>query len=351
MAAMDVEVGRSVEDARDRSLSGCGPVRIPEDLSGIIWRCGFWEQFWLVLLSVSVFVVNIAPLELQRQIVNDAVNGNDMVRVFWLAGLYALTTLLLGVLKLGMNVYRGKVSENAVRWLRGAILTAIRRFGVRNARPIPPGIEVSLVLSEVEPIGSFVGISLSAPLLQGGILVSTFAYLTYIEPMMALVALVVLSPQVVFVPLMQKAINRRVGRRVTTLRSLSAEIIDEPADDATATLTYGREIDAVFRLNMGIFKIKYSMNFLMNLMYHFGVASVLALGGYYVIEGMTEIGTIVAFISGLSQINAPWGDVVDWYREWRVTQTKYGMITKVLAVLNTAGPTPAVAGAAAAEAG
>ena len=146
-------------------------------------------------------------------------------------------------------------------------------------------------------------------------------------------------------------INRRVSRRVTTLRSLSAEIIDEPADDATATLVYAREIDAVFRLNMGIFKIKYSMNFLMNLMYHFGVASVLALGGYYVIEGVTEIGTIVAFISGLSQINAPWGDVVDWYREWRVTQTKYGMITKVLAVLNTAGPTPAVAGAAAAEAG
>ncbi|MEX6508402.1 ABC transporter transmembrane domain-containing protein [Jiella sp. M17.18] len=329
MTAAEVDSQSNVSDCRDGDFG----VRIPADLSGIVWRCGFFEQLWLVVLSVSVFLVNIAPLELQRRIVNDAAERRDFPQILWLVGLYALTAVGLGLLKLGMNVYRGKVSENAVRWLRGAILRAIGRSQAGKARAIPPGVEVSLILSEVEPVGSFVGISLSEPLLQGGILVSTFGYLAFLEPMMALAALVVLSPQTVFVPLMQNAINRRVSQRVTTLRLLSAEIIAEPDDAALAARTYAREIDTVFRLNMGVFKLKFSMNFLMNLMYHLGVVAVLALGGYYVVEGVIAIGTVVAFISGLAQINAPWGDLVDWYREWRVTRTKYQMITTVLEAL------------------
>ena len=39
-------------------------------------------------------------------------------------------------------------------------------------------------------------------------------------------------------------------------------------------------IQRVFALNMGIYKLKYSMNFLMNLMHHAGVALTLGLGGW-----------------------------------------------------------------------
>ena len=45
-----------------------------------------------------------------------------------------------------------------------------------------------MTLSEAEPIGAFVGSSVSEPLLQGGILISVFAYMVYLQPMMALVA-------------------------------------------------------------------------------------------------------------------------------------------------------------------
>jgi hypothetical protein len=57
-------------------------------------------------------------------------------------------------------------------------------------------------------------------------------------------------------------------------------------------------------------------------------------------ERMTRSGAgpVVAFISGLAQVNAPWGDLVDWYRELRVTQTKYGLITQVLSTLAPSPP-------------
>jgi hypothetical protein len=52
-----------------------------------------------------------------------------------------------------------------------------------------------MTLSETKPIGNFVGSSVSEPFLQGGILISVFAYMVYLQPLMALVAFGVLFPR------------------------------------------------------------------------------------------------------------------------------------------------------------
>jgi len=49
---------------------------------------------------------------------------------------------------------------------------------------------------------------------------------------------------------------------------------------------------------MQIFRRKFSMTFLMNLMYHLGTIGILTVGSWLVLQGKTEVGTIVAFISG-----------------------------------------------------
>ena len=43
--------------------------------------------------------------------------------------------------------------------------------------------------------------------------------------------------------------------------------------------------------------------------------------------GQTEVGTVVAFVSGLSRLNDPWGDLVTWFRDLTVTGTKYRLIS------------------------
>jgi ABC-type bacteriocin/lantibiotic exporter with double-glycine peptidase domain len=68
------------------------------------------------------------------------------------------------------------------------------------------------------------------------------------------------------------------------------------------------------------------MNFLMNLLYHLGIIGILAVGGWLVLQGKTEVGTIVAFISGLNRMNDPWGDLVDFFRNLTNTGLKYRMI-------------------------
>jgi ABC-type multidrug transport system fused ATPase/permease subunit len=358
-AAAD-DVGRAVATAGD----AISQLLLPPSLRSFVWQSSGWHQLVLCVLSVVLFLVGTVPLEIQRRLVNDLVKGGDYHPVFMLTLIYVGLTLVEGGIKLVLNIYSSWVSETAVRKLR----RRIARIGMiaapsvidggasrpadgsdagaacaPMARAEVEGIETSLLLTEVEPVGNFVGISIMQPLLQGGILVSVFGYLTYIDPSMAFLNLAVFAPQLLFVPLLQQAINRRAKRRISILRAVSGGVIGSNAAvsggviGSNAAVSAGAEgaqfgseqdsrVDRVYRLNMGIYKLKFSMNFLMNLMYHLGVIGALAIGGWYVIHGQTELGTVIAFISGLAKVNDPWGDIVDWFREMTVTRVKYVLI-------------------------
>jgi ABC-type bacteriocin/lantibiotic exporter with double-glycine peptidase domain len=197
-------------------------------------------------------------------------------------------------------------------------------------RALAEGIEISMILSESEPIGGFTGISVSEPLLQGGILLAVFGYLVFLDPWLAALSFLVFAPQLVFVPLLQAAINRRVERRVLTMREVSDGIVREGGERSAVSHAQQARIDHVFVLHMGMYKLKFTMNFLMNLTHHSGVAAALALGGWYVVQGQIEIGSVVAFISGLGKLNDPWGDLVNWFRDMTINRVKYRLVREAL---------------------
>ena len=98
-------------------------------------------------------------------------------------------------------------------------------------------------------------------------------------------------------------------------------------------------IDRVFRLNMGIFKLKFSRNFLMNLSTQLQIIGALAVGVWAVLHDQLEIGGVVAFISGIGRITDPWGDLVNYFRDANINQVKFGLlrdasISKLIAVWN-----------------
>ena len=183
-----------------------------------------------------------------------------------------------------------------------------------------------MIVGEVEPIGGFVGSSLSEPLLQAGIMLSVFAYIVHIDTWMAAAAFALFLPQLVFVPLMQGAINRRAGARVWVLRQLGVSTVDTRAPSIERDLSDGKRIDRVLQLNMGIYKFKFSMNFLMNLCSHLQVVGALLIGGWMVHTDQLQVGGIVAFISGVGRLNDPWGDLVNYFRDLSMTQVKYNLV-------------------------
>jgi ABC-type bacteriocin/lantibiotic exporter with double-glycine peptidase domain len=77
---------------------------------------------------------------------------------------------------------------------------------------------------------------------------------------------------------------------------------------------------------MQIYFRKFGMNFLMNLLYTLGVIAILAVGAWLLLQGRTDAGTIVAFISGLALMNDPWRDLVNYFRDLTNAGLKYRMI-------------------------
>ena len=302
---------------------GARPLTLPPSLAGYVLRLTGRHQLALAGLSVLVFVLTTIPLELQRRIVNEAVHDGALAPILWLSGAYIVVALAEGGIKLGLNIYRAWVSEGAVRHLRRAALGSAATPGVE-------GVELSMVLSEVEPVGGFVGAAVSEPLLQGGILAAVFGYLVHLDPKLALLSFAVFAPQLVFVPLLQAAINRLVERRVLTMREVSDGIVREGARHSSSSARQQARVDQVFTLHMGMYKLKFTMNFLMNLTHHTGVAAALALGGWYALSGEIEIGSVVAFISGLGKLNDPWGDLVNWFRDMTVNRVKYRLVRDAL---------------------
>jgi ABC-type multidrug transport system fused ATPase/permease subunit len=314
------------------NITRSGDTTMVKDLYRYIWKVSARGQVILSALSVAVFLLELAPLELQRRIVNGAVDHRGFQFIVMLCLIYVAVALVHGSLKLVLYVYRGSVSEAANRRLRMQINPTATADSVTQNGSGEKGVKISIVVSEVEAVGGFVGLSFCEPLLNGGILLSVFGYMLFIQPWMALVALLIFCPQLLFIPFLQKAINLLTKRRIERLRALSVDIVNEEADGARerTNKTFRRRIRDVYRLNMQIFLRKFGMNFLMNLLYTLGVIGILAVGSWLLLQRRTEVGTIVAFISGLTRMNDPWGNLVNYFRDLTNAGLKYHMITAEL---------------------
>ena len=313
---------------RSAQLNGAGmSPPLPKTIFGYVWQVSRHSQILLCIGSVVTFFLSLAPLELQRRIVNEAFEERDLHALMYLSGAYAVAALVMGLIKKWLNVYRGIVSERATLALRQKVHVVIEQEHAKDEKR-KEGTTIAVAVSEVEPVGGFVGMAISEPLLQGGIMVFTFAYLVYIQPWMGLLSLVIFSPQFFFVPYMQAAINRRAAVRIKIIRKVSAQLIQEYEEPAGARdgQIYERKIATVLELNVQVFRLKFSMNFYMNSLHHLGIVGVLLVGGWFVIDGRTEPGTILAFVSGLGQLKEPWTDLVNYYREATTAQVKYRLV-------------------------
>lgn len=288
-------------------------------------------------MSISVFLLNAAPIETQRRIIDTAVRAGSIRTILTLVALQLAIGLAYGLAKLAVNMYRAWLGECATRDLR---LVVTRRLECQGAgKPyLNNGTGLAMILAEADDIGAFVGSSLSLPVVEIGFLSSVFIYLAVLDIRMMLASLLILAPHIAFVPLMQRAINRRVAQRTRLLRRFGDELLSPSKTESSAP-----RLNELFAVDIGVFEIKFSLNFMMNLTYSLGNLLVLAIGCVLVVRGQTEIATVVTFLSATTKIVDPWNDVVDWARGFAMTTVKYGLIVQALEAQPDSMPSPIVA--------
>lgn len=302
------------------------------DFYRYIWNVSGRHQVLLSLLAVGLFAVQLVPLELQRRIINHATERAEYSAIATLCLIYLFAVLLQGGLKYALNMYRGSVSEAANQRLRLEANPAAKADVADGAGSQDEGVAISIIVSEVEAVGGFIGSSFSEPILNGGILLSIFGYMLFTQPLLALVAIALFCPQFLFIPLLQDAINKRTASRIKTMRVLSSGIVNEAAERAGVReqKTFRRRVREIYRLNMEIFYRKFGMSFLINLFHHLGTIGILAVGGWLLLQGRTEMGTIVAFLSGINRMNDPWSDLVNFFRDLTNAGVKFRLIVATI---------------------
>lgn len=297
---------------------------LPSSFLRFVLLSGGWHQAAVCALSVAVFLLNTAPIETQRRIIDTAVHVGSISAILTLVTLQIGLVLAYGLAKLAMNVYRAWLGEGATRDLR-LVVTQRLEHGDKEGSSLANGTGLAMILAEADDIGAFVGSSLSLPIVEIGFLASIFVYLAFLDLRMMGASLLILAPQFVFVPLMQRAINRRVAQRTRLLRRFGDEMLSPAKAESSAP-----RLDEIFAVDIGVFGIKFSLNFLMNLTYSLGSLLVLGIGCVLAVQGQTEIATVVTFLSATTKIVDPWNDVVDWARGFAITIVKYDLVIRAL---------------------
>ncbi len=307
------------------SVDGRPSGTLPEGLYGFVKAVTWRQQIVLCLLTFLVFPLTLAPLELQRRIINEAIGGLDLDLLLWLGALYLAAVLVQGVLKYLRNVYLERVGQGIGRRLRRRIVDS-EAFGAEMAE----GTKQSLIAAEAEAVGGFAAESLAFPLLQLGIVLSVAGYMLIVDPLVAAVALAFFVPSIVLLVILQPRLNRLTGDKTAAQRELGEAVLEDDraatGADAAGVTRIDRLIDRMYGLKIKIALLKYALKFANNLLGHLGPLSVLVVGGWLVIEGQTELGTIVAFISGYDKMSAPARDLLNFYRRLSMMKVQYGMV-------------------------
>jgi ABC-type bacteriocin/lantibiotic exporter with double-glycine peptidase domain len=268
----------------------------------------------------------VVPLEMQKRIIDEAIPAGDLRAIAWLAAVLAGAVFATAILRGCLHYLQGWIVEIVTRILRISLIAAQRRRAAPQARS-ELGAVTSVMAAEVEPLGDFAAEALNTPLIQGGPLASVFGYMFVTEPRLAAIGAVALVAEGVVTPLMQHWINLLTAERIVRLRRAGLDLIEATEPGRHGALVPGlREVRASYRLRLRMNVLKSVLKVARHLIERAGSVAVLAFGAVMVVRGETELGVVVACLSGLRQVQGPWSELLDFYRRLADARVKYRLV-------------------------
>ncbi|MGF3024148.1 multidrug ABC transporter ATPase [Methylobacterium aquaticum] len=323
-------------------------------LEGFIVGATLHFQLRLVLLSLLTLPSAWLLLEIPKHIINHTLagaNGGGHPQMTFLGLdlgrvelLFALCASYLGALTMGalakyaVNQGRGRVSERIVRRLRLAIFRRARGERSLEHRATLAAIAVQ----EVEPIGYFGAGMVVVPLVQGGTLATSIAFLLLQNTTLALAALVMLPVQLSLLPRLQKRLNAKVRERVHATRVLGGLLTATDADQAvtpavpvqaatrrlSSLLRQMRQAEDLERVRVEISELKGRLKSLYSFTSNLTPFFFFSIGGYLVVQGRISLGALVAALAAYKEIAPALRELFDFIQSWSDANARFEEVTK-----------------------
>lgn len=297
-----------------------------------IWRHTAKRQLVLIVLSVAVAGLAAVPLDYQKEIFNGLTRGLDYSELLRLGAEMVAVILLSLALKWVLNFQASLAGEWAIKRLRTRVCEEAGSRGNDGERELEEGTLANMVSSESETVGKFVGDAVAEPVLQIGTLISVVGYIAFTQPRLGLLLLFVVTPQIVILALTQSRINTLVAERVLVLRRSINQVTKH--DIAKVKQSILEDFDRIYGTRRKIFVWKLSTKFVLSAINGFGLVAVLTIGGWLVIEGKSDVGTVVAATVGLGRIEQPWRLLAAFYRNLNAIRVQYDLMQEMFAELH-----------------
>ncbi len=310
-----------------RAIPETGDPTPARTLAGYVWRMSGWHQAAISVIALIVAALAMAPLELQRRLVNDGIGGGELDLVIGLGALWLGFVLSTGAIKYGLRLYQEWLSESAIRYCRRHLL---RRHGEHLAADAEAdeGRAVAIINNEIDQLGGFVGEGVSQVVVNVGMLMAIAGYMLVVDPLIAAVGLALVAPQALGAGLAQRRLNRFVARRVRLLRRLSDDVAEMAPDARRAPEHLWPRLDEIYRNRVRIAALKHLIKTAVNIVNNLAPAAVFIVGGSLVIEGSTSLGVVVAFASGVQRMAEPMRELANIVRVVARAGVQHEMIAR-----------------------
>lgn len=294
-------------------------------LYAAIWRVTGGRQILLIVLSIAIAALAAVPLSYQKDIVNGLtdVNLEREELLFLCLGMATMILLSLGLKWLAG--YRASVlGEDVTRFLRNRIYARTTEMNSDTERMPKGGTLATMISAEAEELGKFTGSAFSEPVVQIGTLISVVGFIVVTQPFLGLIAFSMILPQILLVLGTQRQVNRLVGERVHILRRATDDSLASSFAEINQSVL--DDFDRIYETRRKIFIWKLSTKFVLSSINGMGTVGVLALGGAFVLDGRTDVGTVVAATIGLGRLQGPTGFLIAFYRQVSATRVKFELL-------------------------
>ena len=320
-----------------------------KNIFGFILQHSKQQQVMLLLIIVASYPFYYFSLDLPKTIINEAIGGGfadfpkpvlgyDLEQLDYLMALciaFLCLVMVNGGFKYFINVYRGVIGERMLRRLRYNLINRVMRFPLLHFRNISEGEIVSMVSSETEPLGGFVGESISLPAFEGGMLITALIFMFVQEPILGIAAIVFYPVQAWGIPKLQRKVNLLNKERVQHIRKLSERISEMVAgsaeihahDTAQYELAdFSDRLGSIFDIRFQAYRKKFFIKFLNNFLAQITPFFFYSIGGYLVIRGDLSIGALVAVLAAYKDLAPPWKELLNFYQRMEDAKIKYNQL-------------------------
>ncbi len=292
-------------------------------------------QTVLFALILSTLFFRVFPLEMQKRIVNYAINTRNVDALLVYSGLYIGAVVLAGILKYVINILQEFIGQKILLSMRAQLYDHILSLPLSFFRRTPAGMVIASLTSELSVIGEFLGGAIAVPTINVLTLLAFAGYLAYLNPLLAALSFSIYPIEIFIIPILQKRFNLLNQDRIDATRSMSNVIgeaisgmheIHGNAGHAIENRKLARHAISLFNVRNMMNKYKYLIKFGNNFFQSIGPFILLLVGGYLTIVGRLDLGALVAFLSAYEKLYDPWKELMDYYQNLQDSRVRYNQI-------------------------